>query len=350
MSRINIFTIQKEIMEHLLSPEMKTDTAYFKKHGFSSVKNLITTERVEKLREINENIKNYSAFDSFKRNTYNVGIDDENVRALVQSDMFAKFIATLGYGDSIFTDEIVFETDTTSVGFDWHIGVTSFKYIYPEDSAFSIWSPLDPVDPEGQDGGMTLLSTRRGVMFGRRYIDVETGKPVDAYFPDDSSAGRSCLAVKYGVIVDEEFSLEAELDMPISSVEDGYLRLHLLSRRLVEPNKLCLDGLFDVLPNIAWTWAGPIFPTQVDKMRSKVAIEHHHLVVYSLDKFPRMLDYVVPSEVRIGDGDRVRLGAHLAEGTTVIHEGFVNFNAGSLGRCMIKGRVTPGHHFFYKKQ
>jgi len=179
-------------------------------------------------------------------------------------------------------------------------------------------------------------------MLGRRYIDVESGKTVDAYFPDDPSAGRSCLAVKYGVIVDEEISLEADLDTPISGVEDAYLRLHLLSRRLVEPNKLSLDGLFEALPNIVWTSAGPVFPERVETLRSKVATEHHHLVVYSVDKFPRMLDYVVPGGVRIGDGDRIRLGAHLAEGTTVMHEGFVNFNAGSLGRCMIEGRVTPG--------
>ena len=159
-------------MKKLLHPEMKTDVAHFKKHGFSDVKKFITTEMIEKLRAINENTKSNSAFDSFKRNTYNVGIDNENVRALVQSDMFARFVATLGYGDCVFTDGIIFRTDATSVGFDWHIGVTSFKYIYPEDSAFSIWIPLDPVDPEGQDGGMTLLST--STFSGREFYKLQS--------------------------------------------------------------------------------------------------------------------------------------------------------------------------------
>lgn len=158
----------------------------------------------------------------------------------------------------------------------------------------------------------------------------------------DPSAGRSCLAVKYGLIADEAIELDSDLDDPISSVEDAYLRLHLLSRRKVEPNRVRLDGLFEALRNIAWTSAGPVFPGCVEALRGLVAAEHHHLVVFSVDKFPRMLDYVVPGGVRIGDGDRVRLGAHLAEGTTVMHEGFVNFNAGTLGRCMVEGRVTPG--------
>ena len=97
-----------------------------------------------------------------------------------------------------------------------------------------------------------------------------------------------------------------------------------------------------MLPNIAWSSAGPVLPRNINKLRELVSDEYHHLTVTSIDKFPRMTDYVVPEGVRIGDADRVRLGAHLMPGTTVMHEGFVNFNAGSLGECMIEGRVTPG--------
>ena len=177
---------------------------------------------------------------------------------------------------------------------------------------------------------------------GQRYVDIQSGKVIDAYFPDNPSSRRSCLAVKYGLIREEKFELSSELGEPILSVEDAYYRLHMLSRRAAAPNTLCLDGLFEILPNIAWTSAGPTLPRHVEDLRTMVAAEYHHLVVYAVDKFPRMLDYVIPGKVRIGDGDRVRLGAHLSEGTTVMHEGFVNFNAGSLGRCMIEGRVTPG--------
>jgi 2,3,4,5-tetrahydropyridine-2-carboxylate N-succinyltransferase len=108
------------------------------------------------------------------------------------------------------------------------------------------------------------------------------------------------------------------------------------------PNSINLDGIFSLLPNIAWTSAGPVQPNKVTELRQLLAVEHHHLLINSIDKFPRMTDYVIPQGVRIGDADRVRLGAHLAPGTTVMHEGFVNFNAGSLGDCMIEGRVTPG--------
>ena len=120
------------------------------------------------------------------------------------------------------------------------------------------------------------------------------------------------------------------------------MRLHLLSERLTKPNEVNLDGIFGLLPNVAWTSAGPVFPGRVEELRDRVALEHHHLTVTSIDKFPRMTDYVTPSGVRIADADRVRLGAHLAEGTTVMHEGFVNFNAGTLGESMVEGRITPG--------
>ena len=122
---------------------------------------------------------------------------------------------------------------------------------------------------------------------------------------------------------------------------DAYLRLHLLSHRLVRPHGLNLDGIFGVLNNVVWTSAGPC---SVDGFElTRLALRRHGpLQVFGVDKFPRMVDYVLPSGVRIGDADRVRLGAHLAFGTTVMHEGFVNYNAGTLGVSMVEGRISAG--------
>jgi len=126
------------------------------------------------------------------------------------------------------------------------------------------------------------------------------------------------------------------------SVEDAYLRLHLLSECAVKPNEINLDGVFGLLANVAWTSAGPVLPTEVENLRGLIAAEDHQLNVTSVDKFPRMTDYVIPEGVRIGNADRIRLGAHLASGTTVMHEGFVNFNAGTLGNSMVEGRISAG--------
>jgi 2,3,4,5-tetrahydropyridine-2-carboxylate N-succinyltransferase len=123
---------------------------------------------------------------------------------------------------------------------------------------------------------------------------------------------------------------------------DAYLRLHLLSARLIRPRQANLDGVFAVLANVAWTTAGPCPPDRVDELRSLVRGAGGFLTVYGVDKFPRMLDYVTPTGVRVADGDRVRLGAHLAPGTTVMHEGFVNYNAGTLGASMVEGRISAG--------
>lgn len=179
---------------------------------------------------------------------------------------------------------------------------------------------------------------------GHRYLDSESGKTLDVWFSRSTKAlSRSCLAEKVGIIKSDFVTVEIEsLDLPPGSAEDAYLRLHLLSECKVKPNEQNLDGIFSVLSNVAWTSAGPVLPVKVDELRNLIATEHHHLVITSIDKFPRMTDYVVPDGVRIGDADRVRLGAHLASGTTVMHEGFVNFNAGTLGESMIEGRVTPG--------
>jgi len=179
---------------------------------------------------------------------------------------------------------------------------------------------------------------------GHRYVDSESGKTIDVWFPRSSrELKRSCLAEKVGIVKSDFIIVEIEsLDLPPRSTEDAYLRLHLLSECAVKPNELNLEGIFSLLINVAWTSAGPVLPSKVDELRDLISKESHHLVITSMDKFPRMTDYVIPEGVRIGDADRVRLGAHLAPGTTIMHEGFVNFNAGTLGESMIEGRVTPG--------
>jgi 2,3,4,5-tetrahydropyridine-2-carboxylate N-succinyltransferase len=136
--------------------------------------------------------------------------------------------------------------------------------------------------------------------------------------------------------------LTVDVNAAPSSSADVYLRLHLLSNRLAAPNTLNLDGIFGHLPNVAWTSAGPCPPDRVDELRLIERAAGRHLTVFGVDKFPRMTDYVVPAGVRIADADRVRLGAHLASGTTVMQEGFVNFNAGTLGTSMVEGRIVQG--------
>ena len=133
----------------------------------------------------------------------------------------------------------------------------------------------------------------------------------------------------------------ADLDEAPADTYDAYLRLHLLSHRAVKPHGLNVDGIFGKLANVVWTNYGPCAVADFQMVRGRLA-SRGPVVVYSVDKFPRMVDYVVPSGVRIGDADRVRLGAHLAEGTTVMHEGFVNFNAGTLGASMVEGRISAG--------
>jgi len=133
-----------------------------------------------------------------------------------------------------------------------------------------------------------------------------------------------------------------DLRVEPADVHDGYLRLHLLSHRLAQPNTINLNGIFGVLPNVAWTNRGPVDLDALDTVRLRARALDRPLSVTSVDKFPRMTDYVVPSGVRIADADRVRLGAHLAEGTTVMHEGFVNYNAGTLGHSMVEGRISQG--------
>jgi len=143
-------------------------------------------------------------------------------------------------------------------------------------------------------------------------------------------------------IVRSEVSIEIDLDLPPTSVPDAYLRLHLLSHRIVKPHGLNLEGIFGILNNVVWTSVGPCAVSTFNEIAPKLRNKYGSLSIFAVDKFPRMIDYVIPEGVRIADGDRVRLGAHLASGTTVMHEGFVNFNAGTLGKSMVEGRISAG--------
>jgi 2,3,4,5-tetrahydropyridine-2-carboxylate N-succinyltransferase len=136
--------------------------------------------------------------------------------------------------------------------------------------------------------------------------------------------------------------ISVDVDEAPASAADGYLRLHLLSGRLAAPHSINVDGMFGVLNNAVWTNLGPVAVAELDDVRLRVKQSGQVLHVHGVDKFPRMLDYVVPSGVRIADASRVRLGAHLAEGTVVMHEGFCNFNAGTLGTAMVEGRISAG--------
>lgn len=140
----------------------------------------------------------------------------------------------------------------------------------------------------------------------------------------------------------EVISLEINLDDAPKDALDAYLRLHLLSHRLVAPHGQSLDGIFGLLSNVVWTSHGPCAIEGFELTRAKLKAKYGNVTIFAVDKFPRMVDYVIPSGVRIADADRVRLGAYLSSGTTVMHEGFVNFNAGTLGVSMVEGRISAG--------
>ena len=162
--------------------------------------------------------------------------------------------------------------------------------------------------------------------------------------PIANKADRSALlgADPLRGVTKELVDIEIDLDSPPTSATDAYLRLHLLSHRLVKPHEQNLDGIFGLLTNVAWTSVGPCSLIDFELTRARLRATYGNLTVYSVDKFPRMVDYVIPEGVRIADADRVRLGAYLSSGTTVMHEGFVNFNAGTMGKSMVEGRISSG--------
>ncbi len=185
---------------------------------------------------------------------------------------------------------------------------------------------------------MTVTAT------GHSYLDAESGSRLDVWYPADGvEPKRTCLAEQLGFVRSEVITTTIDdLADPPGDSADAYLRLHLLSRRSVTPNSISVDGIFGHLANVAWTSAGPVVPEKLDQLRAAAGGEGHTVIVRGVDKFPHMADYVMPPGVRIADATRVRLGAHLAEGTTVMHEGFVNFNAGTLGPAMVEGRISQG--------
>jgi 2,3,4,5-tetrahydropyridine-2-carboxylate N-succinyltransferase len=178
-------------------------------------------------------------------------------------------------------------------------------------------------------------STVLDVWFPTPALGALAGKP--AQFLLDAVSTDDVRKVKREVV-----SREIDITQPPQDAVDAYLRLHLLSHRLVKPHGLSLEGIFGLLSNVVWTSAGPCAVEGFEEVRARLRMRDGNVTIFSVDKFPRMVDYVIPSGVRIADADRVRLGAHLATGTTVMHEGFVNFNAGTLGTSMVEGRISSG--------
>jgi 2,3,4,5-tetrahydropyridine-2-carboxylate N-succinyltransferase len=178
-------------------------------------------------------------------------------------------------------------------------------------------------------------STVLDVWFPAPALGALVGKPAQALL--DAVGADDVRKVRREVV-----SREIDITQPPQDAVDAYLRLHLLSHRLVKPHGLSLDGIFGLLSNVVWTSAGPCAIEGFEDVRAGLRARDGHVTIFSVDKFPRMVDYVIPSGVRIADADRVRLGAHLASGTTVMHEGFVNFNAGTLGTSMVEGRISSG--------
>ena len=188
---------------------------------------------------------------------------------------------------------------------------------------------------------------------GLATLDAD-GTVLDVWFPapalgepDGSAVPAELTALEgkdelRGVVREARRVVVPDLQAAIGSTEDAWLRLHLLSTRLVRPHDISMDGVFPALTNVVWTSAGPCAVKDFEATRARLREAGHHVSVFGVDKFPRLTDYVIPTGVRIADADRVRLGAHLAEGTTVMHEGFVNFNAGTVGTSMIEGRISAG--------
>jgi 2,3,4,5-tetrahydropyridine-2-carboxylate N-succinyltransferase len=200
---------------------------------------------------------------------------------------------------------------------------------------------------------VTDLLTTAAWGHGLATLDAK-GNVLDVWFPApalgtaDGSDVPAELAALAGADEARQITREvrtvtiADLSQAPASTDEVWLRLHLLSTRLVRPHTISMDGVFGLLTNVVWTSAGPCAIEGFEFTRARLRATGQHVTVFGIDKFPRLVDYVIPSGVRIADADRVRLGAHLAEGTTVMHEGFVNFNAGTLGASMVEGRISAG--------
>ena len=199
-----------------------------------------------------------------------------------------------------------------------------FATVTTAGTVLDTWYPTPRLGaPDGQPTGTRQI--------GILEAEGELGPDYGGLLRTDESRGVQVFPVR---------TVITDLAAPPVDAHDVYLRLHLLSHRLVRPHGMNVDGVFGLLTNVAWTSAGPVEAAGFSAVRMRA--ELGNVTVFSVDKFPRMVDYVVPAGVRIADADRVRLGAHLAEGTTVMHEGFVNFNAGTLGPSMVEGRISAG--------
>jgi 2,3,4,5-tetrahydropyridine-2-carboxylate N-succinyltransferase len=192
------------------------------------------------------------------------------------------------------------------------------------DTVLDTWFPQPKLTTDPAEAGSVRLSAEQAA-------DV-LGPSVTGALGPDEARGVEVVAVRTTI---------GSLSEPPKDAHDAYLRLHLLSHRLIQPHGANLDGLFGVLSNVVWTNFGPCPVDGFEATRLRLRARGP-VTVFGIDKFPRMVDYVVPTGVRIADADRVRLGAHLASGTTVMHEGFVNFNAGTLGSSMVEGRISAG--------
>ena len=175
----------------------------------------------------------------------------------------------------------------------------------------------------------------------------ETGQILDVYFPNIEFGDKKTESRTFKINSDTQEIIKLiwsndDLDKPINEISEAYFKLQLISHKFVLPNTINLDGLFECLPNVAWTNKGPVSIDEIDMKLSESKLGKNDLFIRSLDKFPCLTDYVIPKKVRIADASRVRLGAYLSEGTTIMHEGFVNFNAGTLGKAMIEGRISAG--------
>ncbi|MGB6182432.1 MAG: 2,3,4,5-tetrahydropyridine-2,6-dicarboxylate N-succinyltransferase [Rhodococcus sp. (in: high G+C Gram-positive bacteria)] len=192
-------------------------------------------------------------------------------------------------------------------------------HITTSGTVLDTWFPTPELGEFGEGGTVRLAES-------------EVPRELAPLVGRDEDRGLDVVAVRTTI---------ASLDDAPTDAHDVYLRLHLLSHRLVQPHGVNLDGQFGLLSNVVWTNFGPAAVDGFETTRAKLRARGH-VTVFSIDKFPRMVDYVLPAGIRIGDADRVRLGAHLASGTTVMHEGFVNFNAGTLGSSMVEGRISAG--------
>ena len=216
----------------------------------------------------------------------------------------------------------------------WGVGIATFS---ADGKVLDTWYP-DPL--LGSTEGMLRLAEKLHHAEGPGTYELDRGDAMEAFRVDVEGLIHADPLRQVRRVAVVTF-IEDLADPPLDA-HDAYLRLHLLSHRLVRPHGQNLDGLFGLLTNVVWTNLGPCAVDDFEHTRLRLRAAGHQVTVYGIDKFPRMVDYVLPTGVRIAEADRVRLGAHLAPGTVVMHEGFCNFNAGTLGEAMVEGRISAG--------